>query len=236
MKKSPLSKLSGRYLTALRIHLDLGSEARPQTAHELGSEAAANGLETLDLAKIHDCALGTLILPDCSSATRKGLTKRAESFFTEANTPIEMTHSSARETDAEWNELNETLKQHTRDLEDSNRELQQQITGRETSEGAVKDSRLASSRLLEESRALEAHLQQMVRKTFSATEDERREMCLRLGGEIVQPLLGIKLRMLALEKEIAANDEAVTKEIAIIQRSVDDSAGIIKRLVHEFSV
>lgn len=59
-------------------------------------------------------------------------------------------------------------------------------------------------------------------------------MRLRLGDKIVQPLLGIKLRMLALKKEIAAHDETRTKEIAFIQRLVEDSAEIVNQIAHDF--
>jgi len=236
MNEAQLSKLSGQYLTALRIHFEQGPHARLQGAHELGREAVANGLETLDLARLHEQALGTLLLLECSPVTREDLTKRAEAFFTEANMPIEETHCSALEAGDDWNQVNATLKQRTRELTDSNREIQQQITKRETSEDAFTDSRSAASRLLKDSLVLEASLQKMARKVLSTTEDERKKMCLRLGGEIAQTLLGIKLRMLALNKEIATNDETLTKEIAIIQRLVEDSTGIIKQLAHEFSI
>ena len=236
MKEAQLSQLSDQYLAALRTYFEQGPDASLQGAQDLGRAAVASGLETLDLAKIHDRALAALLLPGCSSETREDLTKRAAAFFTEALIPIEETHCRAQEAAADWDQLNATLKQRTRDLADANRELQQQITGRETSEEAFRNSGLASSQLLKDSQALEAHLQQMARKIFSTTEDERKKMCLQLSDEIVQTLLGIKLRMLALNKEIAAHDEIRTKEIAFIQRLVEDSAEIVNRFAHEFSI
>lgn len=236
MKEDQSNRLSDRYLAALRTHFKQGCEPGFQAPQELGREAVSIGLETLDLAKIHDHALAVLLLPNCSPTTREDLTRRAAAFFTEAIIPIEETHCSALKAVAEWDQLNATLKQRTQDLADSNRELQQQITERKTSEDAFRSSTIASSQLLKDSLALEEHLQNMARKILSTTEDERKKMCLQLSDEIVQTLLGIKLRMLALKKSIAANDENRTKEIAIIQRLVEDSTEIVTRLAHEFSV
>ena len=75
-------------------HLKQGPQASLQPALELGRQAVALGLETLELARIHEQALVTLEL----SNTKNALTKLAGIFFTEANTPIEETHRAARQT------------------------------------------------------------------------------------------------------------------------------------------
>ncbi|MEI6032960.1 MAG: hypothetical protein WCS65_01615 [Verrucomicrobiae bacterium] len=232
MNEAKLAELSGRYLAALRAHLEQGQQAGGDAPQDLGRMAGALGLETLDLAKVHDRALEALVLAGSLPGTRKNLARRGTAFFTEAIIPIEETHCRALETRAECERLNATLEQRTQELADSNRELQRQITGRKASEKALKKS--ASARLLKDSLALEKRLQHMVHKILSTEEDKRREMCLQLSEEIVQPLLGIKLRMLASKKEIAAHDETRTKEIAFIQRLVEDSAEIVNRIAHEF--
>jgi len=234
MKAAQLSRLSGRYLAALKIHVSQGCEAGFQAPQKLGNDAVVIGLETLDLAKIHDRALAALVIPGCSSKAREDLTRRAAAFFTEAILPIEATHSSSLAAVSDWDRLNATLKQRTQDLADSNRELQLQITGRKTSEDAFKNSELTSRQLLDDSLALEEHLQHMTRKRLSATEDGRKKMRLQLSDEIVQALLGIQLRMLALKGVIASHDEICTKEIALIQDLVETSSEIVNRLAHEF--
>src|SRR5206468_10017707 len=58
--KRKLIALSRRYVTALRKHLKQGPRASLQPARGLGRQAVAIGLETLDVARIHEEALATL--------------------------------------------------------------------------------------------------------------------------------------------------------------------------------
>lgn len=236
MKTSPPSRLSARYLAVLRAYLGQGLQASLEAARNFGTEAVAIGLETLDVAKIHDQALAKLLLPDDPAASRDDLTARAATFFTEAITPIEETHRAALEANADLQHLHATLDQRTLDLADSKRELQAQCAGRTAAQAALENSQRTSSQLLQDSRNLEAHLQDMARKVLSATEAERKKMSLQLNDEIAQILLGINLRMLALKKGAATNHENLTQEIATTQRLVQDSEKIIKRLAHEFSI
>src|SRR6266705_1850701 len=71
--KHKLIKLSQRYATALRKHLVQGPRASLQSARGLGRQAVAIGLETLDVARIHEGALATLE----ASSSRDGIIKRA---------------------------------------------------------------------------------------------------------------------------------------------------------------
>ena len=75
--KQNLNGLSQRYVTALRKQLKQGPQVSLRPALELGREAVALGLETLDLARIHDQALASLELSD----TRNGFTKLARDIF-----------------------------------------------------------------------------------------------------------------------------------------------------------
>jgi len=52
--KRKLFNLSWRYETALRTHLKQGQPASLKSARELGSQALAAGLQTLDLFKLHE--------------------------------------------------------------------------------------------------------------------------------------------------------------------------------------
>src|SRR5271169_6159963 len=92
--KQKLNRLSRRYVVELEKHLKQGPQASLQPALGLGREAVALGLETLDLARIHEQALASLEL----SNTKNGFTKLAGIFFTEVNTLIEETHHAARQT------------------------------------------------------------------------------------------------------------------------------------------
>src|SRR5437762_9651035 len=121
--KRKLIRLSQRYLASLQKHLKQGPRASLQPARRLGRQAVALGLETLDVAKIHEGVLAKLE----ASSSRDGIIKRAELFFAEAITPIEKTHQAALQTSARLNRLNDTLNRRTVDLAAINQSLKQGI-------------------------------------------------------------------------------------------------------------
>jgi len=51
------------YQQALLAYLQRGSRARLQSAHGMGQQALAAGLQTLDIAKLHEHILITVVLP-----------------------------------------------------------------------------------------------------------------------------------------------------------------------------
>jgi signal transduction histidine kinase len=236
MKKTNFSRMSERYLAALRIHFAHGPPVDLQAAHKLGTRAVALGLETLDIARMHDLALVALILPECSPGTQYDMATRAAIFFTEAIAPIETTHRLALKAGANLEKLKATLTRQTRALADSNRNLHQEITRSEAAGKAARASREESARLLEESRRLQEHLHEMARRILTAHEDERRAMSLQLEDEIAQTLLGIHIRLLTLKKEISDSDEDFKKEIAITQRLVEVSVRAIRRFASDLDI
>jgi hypothetical protein len=134
--KQKLNGLSQRYVTALRKHLKAGPRASLQPALGLGRQAVVLGLETLELARIHERALATLEL----SSSKNGILKRAEIFFTEAIIPIVETHRAARQSKIQLNRLNETLGRRTAELAATHRQLQRGVVRRKVMEAALKKS------------------------------------------------------------------------------------------------
>jgi signal transduction histidine kinase len=227
-----LIALSRRYVTALRKHLKQGPLAGLQPARGLGRQAVAMGLETLDVARIHEGALATLE----SSSSRDGIIKRAEIFFTEAISPIEETHRAALKANLRLSKLNQTLGRRTVDLADSNRFLKQGIARRKTVGEILKKSAERSEKLLKESSHLQRHLQHLAHQILSAQENKRRRISRDLNDEIVQTLLGINVRLVSLKKEAAVNDDGLKKEIVSTQRLVNKSVKSIKRFAREFGI
>jgi hypothetical protein len=131
--KQKLNGLSRRYVTALRRHLEQGPRDGLQPALGLGRQAVALGLETLDLARMHERAVTVLKLSSC----RDGEIKRAEVFFSEAITPIVETHRAARQSKTDLSRLNETLNRRTLELAAANRQLQRGIIRRKSVEAAL---------------------------------------------------------------------------------------------------
>ena len=227
--KRKLIRLSRQYATALRKHLKQGPRASLQPARGLGRQAVANGLETLDVAKIHEGALATLE----ASSSRDGIIERAEIFFAETITPIEKTHRAALKANLHLTQLNKTLSRRAVDLAASNRALKKGIARRKAAEQALKESGGHAQKLLEESRHLQKYLQHLTHRLLSAHEDKRKKISHDLRDEIAQTLLGINVRLLTLKKVNEVNTEGLKKEIASTHRLVDMSVKSIGRFARE---
>lgn len=234
MNSPTISELSERYLAALRTHLEKGAEASLHEAHEIGCQAVFLKLETLDVATIHEEALASLLSSNLSMNARKDLTDCASVFFIEALTEIEGTHQAAVRVNAHLNQMHTTLDRLTLDLADSNRKLEKGIYDRKQAEAALEAGAENFRRLLKESRILERHLQNVVRKILSVNEVERWHMSLQLNDEIAQTMLGIHVRLLALKKAHTSSQASHSKEISTIQRLVQKSAKTINSFTREF--
>jgi len=159
-----LTRLSRGYAAALRKYVKQGLRGDLQPARGLGRKAMALGLETLDLARIHEQALVSLNRSD----VRKGIRKRVERFFAEAIAPIETTQRGDRESRVLSNRLNGTV-----DLAASKRCLKQGIVQRKAAEKALKKNGEYFARLLKESHQLQKHLRHQTHRIMVAQEDER---------------------------------------------------------------
>jgi signal transduction histidine kinase len=230
-----LNGLSRRYVAALRKHLKQGPRAIPPcgTAQGLGRRAMALGLETLDLARFHEQALITLVLPDYSPGTRERMIRRAGTFFAEAITPIEKTHRSAREANDQLVQLNQALNQRSVDLTASNWQLQQEILQRKSAEESLKKSEQHYSRLLEQSRHMQEQLRLLSRQLLSAQEEERKMISRELHDQIAQTLTGINIRLASLKTESTLNTKGLQKKISSTQRLVEKSVDIVHRFARE---
>jgi signal transduction histidine kinase len=227
--KRKLSILSGRYLAALRKHLKQSPQASLEPARGLGRQAVAIGLETLDLARIHERALTALE----ASASKDGFIERADVFFTETITPIEEKHRAAQKASGRLSQLSETLGQRTVDLAASNRSLKQGIAQRKAVEATLKKSGEHYKKLLEESLALQKHLQYLTHEILAAQEDNRKKLSHDLQDEIAQTLLGINVRLLTVKKAAGDQDKALQKKIANTQRLVDVSVKRVEQFARE---
>jgi signal transduction histidine kinase len=228
--KQKVIGLSQRYVTALREHLKPGPRASKQAAVRLGRQAATIGLETLELARIHEHAITTLEL----SSNKNGFIKRAEVFFAEALTPIVETHHAARQSKIQLHRLTETLSRRTAELAATNRQLQRGIVRRKSVEAALKISGVHYGKLLKDSLQLQEGLRQLTHKVLAAQEEERKKFSCELQDEIAQTLLGINVRLLTLKQEARTNTQGLRNEIASTQRLVVKSARSVRRVAREF--
>jgi signal transduction histidine kinase len=173
--------------------LKQGSQASLKPALELGRQAAVLGLETLDLARIHEQALATLKLSNVKNA----FTKLAGIFFTEVNTAIEEKHRAAREimVTEEVSAING--KSHDKCLEES-LELQKCL-------------RQLTHRVLE--------AQEDERKKLShELQDEIAQTLLGINVRLLSLKQGDRSNIQSLKNEIASTQRLVVKSARTVQR------------------
>jgi signal transduction histidine kinase len=228
--KQKLIRLSQRYVTALRTHLQPGARAGLRPAMELGRQAVTLGVETLELARMHERALTTLDLAD----GKTGRLKQAEIFFTEALTPIVETHRAARQSRTDLTRLKETLSRRTAELATTNLQLKRGVIRRKSVEAALKKSGVHYTKLLKDSLHLQEGLRQLTHQVLAAQEDGRKKISLELQDEVAQTLLGINVRLLSLKQESQVNTKGLKSEIISTQRLVAKSASSVRRVAREF--
>ncbi len=228
--KEQLIKLSQRYVTALGSHLKQGPGASFQRALRIGKQAVGLGLETLELALIHQQAVATLQV----SSQKLGAIKRAELFFAEALTPIVATHRAAKQNRLDLTRLSKDLSERTSELAAKNRALQRGITERKRVESELERSGVHYNKLLSESLGLQERLRRLTHELIAAQENERKKISRELQDDIVQSLLGINVRLLSLKQDTRRNSKGLKQEIANTQVLVAKSANSMKQAARAF--
>jgi signal transduction histidine kinase len=224
---------SGEYQAALRTHLKQNRPTSLRAAKRLGLEAISTGVQTLDVARIHDQALIKLVLSDSSSARREAMARRGGAFFAEAITPIEQTHRLAQETQVRMDQLNEILRQRSAALAASRKRLEREVAQRELAEAALLKSEQHYGELLEQSSIMQNQLRLLSRQLLLAQEEERKKISRELHDVIAQTLTTINLRLASLKNEATLNTKGLLRSIARTQKLVERSVNIVHRFARE---
>lgn len=223
------------YRVALQQYVEEESAASVQPAWELGRQAVALGLETLDLALIHENAL-LLVIAAASkddATFKKRLGKRSGKFFAEAILPLEETHRTAIDTNVHLSELNKALDRRTRELAASNLKLQREVEQRRSVEESLRKSVKRSDNLLQQSRQMQEQLRLLSRRVLSAQEEERKRVSRDLHDVIAQMLTGINLQLATLKTDAAVNSREISQKITRTQRLVEKSVDAVHRFARE---
>ncbi len=231
--KPALAEFSRRYGAMLRAHL---KRRRPtlRPAKELGRRAITMGLETLDLARIHERTLMKLLISPSSASTRRdGIIRRAGLFFAEATIPIEKTHGPARIASAHLNRMIQTLTERGMSLATSNHRLKQETAQRRLAEEALRKSELHYGLLLEQSRHMQEQLRLLSRQLLSAQEEERKKISRELHDVIAQTLTSINIQLATLRREATLDSKGLERKIARTQQMVEKSVNLVHRFARE---
>lgn len=232
--KRKLNGFSRRYHAALRKHLKRsGPCAGGPPASGLGREALALGIETLDLARIHEQVLSSVTSPGHSPGARDEMIRRAGTFFAEAIAPIEKTHRTAREANTHLNQIIRTLTHRSLELAAANRLLKQEILQRKSAEDSLRKSDQHYGELLEQSRRMQEQLRLLSRQLLLAQEEERKKISRELHDVIAQTLTSINVQLAQLKKEAAIDVRGLGRNIARTQQLVEKSVAVVHRFARE---
>ena len=225
--------LSRGYHVALQAYLKDGPGSSLEAAREVGRRALVVGLETLDMARIHEIALIPLLLKTYSTATSNGMIARAGLFFAEAISPIEETHRGAVEANNHLKLVVKSLSLRTLELADSVEGLKLEVVQRKAAEDLLRISEATSSELLAQSLQMQEQLRSLSRQLLTAQEEERKRISRELHDVIAQTLTSINMRLAALKVESNANTKDLQKKITSTQRMVEKSVDIVHRFARE---
>jgi signal transduction histidine kinase len=219
------ARLSQQYVATLERHLKQGPQASLAPASKLGRRALAFGLETLDLARIHEQALATLEL----SSSQNAFTRLAGIFFAKVNTAIEETHRAVRHPPADLGKLLARLSRRTNELAAANRQLRRSVARRKVMKDDFVKKGKHHQKCLEESFRQQSRLRRLTHRILAAQEDERKRISSELRDEIAQTLLGLNVRLLGLKRAARNNTHGLENEIASTQQLVVESARTVRR-------
>ena len=189
------------------------------------------GLETLDLARMHGEALLGLMPVNGTSAARDRTVKRAGAFFLDVLAPIERTRDATRRDLAELKVSNGSLRRRSDELAAANRLLKGEIAQRVSAERSLRLSKEKQAALLGEAREMQGRLRHLSHQVLSAQEEERSEISRELRDEIVQALTAINVQLASLKIESGASKASFSRHIGNTQRLVEKSVNI----VHQFA-
>jgi signal transduction histidine kinase len=228
MKRKPTG-LSQRYEATLRQNLKAGAGASLLPALRLGRQAAAQGMETLGLARMHEQALVALAL----RKGPRGLLKQAETFFIEALAPIVATHRAAQQHQVDLRRLNGALDRRTLELAATNRQLRRDIGRRKSAEAALKKNGGHYTKLLQDSLRLQESLKELTQRVLTTQEVERLKISHELQDEIAQTLLGINVRLDTLKQESRNKSRRLKNDIASAEQLIVRSAQSVRQFAHK---
>jgi signal transduction histidine kinase len=232
MNKS-LSSFARHYAANLRRYLADEREAGLAQAYELGRRAIAQGLGVLDMARIHQQAVGASLPPFSTGANTRRNLKAAETFFLESLSPFEATHRGFRETNGRLQQAIATLEKRNLDLGRMNRELELEINERKRTEKALRESEEHFRELFKQARRMEESLRNLSNQVLHVQEEERKRISRELHDEVGQALTAISMNLQALKNNGASKSPPMMRKLADTQTLLQETMETVHRFARE---
>ena len=231
--KNVRTKLAARYRASLRAHVEQRRSGARDRAPQLGRAAVAQGLATLDLARIHERAMLALGARHDVTSADSPILKRARAFFSQALLPVDADRRAIQQDNRHLVQRVETLRRHTAAMARSNRRLEREVMRREAGEVKIEQAKERYRRLFLESQVMQGKLRQLTRQIISAQEEERRKISRELHDEVVQTLVGINVELTALGTGAAIGVLTLQRKIARTTRLVEKSVSAVHRFARD---
>jgi signal transduction histidine kinase len=227
----PNGRLTQQYLAGLKKYLTHGNERALHQAYELGRKTIADGLGVIDMAKIHEDVLLSLLPATASAQESLKVARTAGEFLTESLSPFEITHRGFRDANRSLRHLNETLEDRNRQLAAANQNLKQEISERRRIERELRESEEHFRALFNQAKLMQENLRYLSSQIIRVQEEERKRISRELHDEVGQALTAVNVNLAVLKKAITGNRKALRRKIADAQSLLEHTM----EAVHDFS-
>jgi signal transduction histidine kinase len=229
---SHLRRLARRYVASLREYLADEQEAVLEQAYELGRVAIARGLGVLDLVRVHQQALETLVWPALHGHQKLDL-RAAETFFLEVLSPFEAAHRGFRETNIKLRQLIATHEKRNVELARINRALGIEIREHRRTEKALRQSEEHFRDLFQKARRMEDNLRNLSNQILHAQEEERKHISRELHDEVGQALTAISVTLASLKTSGGGRARQVSRQLTDAQCLLQETMDTVHRFARE---
>lgn len=202
-------------------------KSRP--AADLGREALADGLDAVQLVKVHERALIAFMRAGVPTGGDADLIGSAARFFVDALTPFETARRMALKANGHLTRRNATMRREAVQLAALRRMLTRERGRRQSVQEALELSKSHYGELLARSGRMQEHLRRLSHEILQAHEDERKKISRELHDEVGQTLTAVNVKLASLNREAIVNTTGLKKKIASTQRLLKKSMNTVHR-------